>query len=118
MSGLTLFTHFLPEPQEASVVQGPEYGAGHAPQSLAQVEQFSVPLQLPSPHDGGHTLQSLAQFEQVSVPSQTASPHTTGHAPQSSAQLRHVSPSSQVSSPHAGAGASKRQREGAVHFLF
>jgi len=38
-------------------------------QSL-QVEQFSVPLQLPSPQTGGQAPQSSGQFEHVSEPSQ------------------------------------------------
>jgi hypothetical protein len=48
-------------------------GLAQAPQSSAQVEQLSVPLQVPSPHQA-HAPQSAAQVEQLSVASQTLSP--------------------------------------------
>ena len=62
----TVSDHFLPW----------RHTGGHAPQSVAQVVQVSVPLQAPSPQTGGQAPQSPGQVEQVSVAAQLLSPHT------------------------------------------
>ena len=67
-------------------------------QSSLQLEQVSLPLQLPSPQEGGHTPQSPGQLAQVSPPLQLPSPQTI-HGPQSLGQLAQVSPPLQLPSP-------------------
>ena len=76
---------------------------GQAPQSATQVEHFSAPLQVPSPHTGAQVPQSVAQVEHVSVPLQVPSPHTGAQTPQSPGQEAQVSvPVAQVWSPQTG----------------
>ncbi len=71
------------------------------PQSPAQVEHVSPPLQEPSPQRAAQVPQSLAQDEHVSDAPHVPSPQNgTTQAPQSLGQLVHVSAPLQVPSPH------------------
>jgi hypothetical protein len=75
-----------------------------APQSCAQVPQFSAPLHSPSGHMGPQAPQSPGQFWQVSNPLQIVSPQTSPPQPsvQSCGQVAHDSWASQTSSPQPG----------------
>src|SRR3989344_2336133 len=59
-----------------------------------------MPLHMPSGQTGGHVPQSCAQREHVSAPLQAASPHTGGHTPQSCVQVEQDSPALQMPFPH------------------
>lgn len=95
------------QPQAGLLVQAPHDPtaaqlAGHAPQSLEQLEQVSAPLQVPSPQTGAHAPQSREQVEQLSVLAQAPSPQTAGQAPQSVGQVVQFSVLAQVRSPQVG----------------
>ena len=70
-----------------------------APQSAAQVEQFSLPLQLPSPQNG-HAPQSAGHVAQVSPASHVPLGQT--QAAQSAGQVQQSSPAPHVPSPQYG----------------
>jgi hypothetical protein len=72
------------------------------PQSGAQLTQFSVDSQMPSPHEG-HLPQSCGQPRQFSPSSQTLLPHVE-QKPQSMGQLLQDSFDSHVPSPHVTGG--------------
>jgi hypothetical protein len=79
-------------PHAGLLVQAPHdprdpQSAGHAPQSAAQLEQVSAPLQVPSPQTGAQAPQSREQVVQVSVPLHAPSPQTGAQVPQSEGQV-------------------------------
>ena len=80
--------HVVPLQQPAQLA-GPHEGGGHAPQSLGQLVQLSVPLHTSSPQPA-QAPQSAGQFVQLSPPTQTPSPQPV-HVPQSPGQVLQVS---------------------------